>query len=153
MERALALKVGRYKDPWKELDVVYSGSRSKTFIDDEDRWLVCMTNQLGYGRFEILKAEVRKAWQFRFNWWIKSRTPNELKRRIDSLIKLIEKENADIAEAERAEKRRKAAAKRRREGGGTGGASGSGAKPAKKRRGDGGGKAQQQKVDSFFKRA
>lgn len=153
MERALSAKVGRYKDPWKELDVVYSGSRSKTFIDDEDRWLVCMTNQLGYGRFEILKAEVRKAWQFRFNWWIKSRTPIELKRRIDSLIKLIEKENTELAEAEKAEKRRKAAAKRRRESAGAGG-SGSATKPAKKRKSDGGSgsKAQQQKLDSFFKR-
>lgn len=155
MEKALAIKVGRYKDPWKELDLVYSGSRSKTFIDDEDRWLVCMTNQLGYGRFEILKAEVRKAWQFRFNWWIKSRTPIELKRRIDSLIKLIEKENAEIAEADRLEKRRKASAKRRRESAGAGGSSAAGAKSTKKRKSDGGAgtKTQQAKMDSFFKRA
>lgn len=133
MERALKLKISRYNDPWKELDLVYSGSRSKTFIDEEDRWLVCMTNMLGYGRFEILKAEVRKAWQFRFNWWIKSRTPVELKRRIDSLIKLIEKENSEIEEAERAEKKRKLAAKRRRESAGGSGATGSG-KPAKKKK-------------------
>jgi SWI/SNF-related matrix-associated actin-dependent regulator of chromatin subfamily A member 5 len=116
MENALHVKVGRYRDPWRELDVVYTGNRSKTFIDEEDRWLVCMTNKLGYGRFEHLKAEVRKAWQFRFNWWIKSRTPIELKRRVDALIRMIEKENEDIAEQERqAEKRRKAAAKRRKE--------------------------------------
>jgi SWI/SNF-related matrix-associated actin-dependent regulator of chromatin subfamily A member 5 len=154
MEKALAIKVGRYKDAWNELDIVYAGNRSKTFIDDEDRWLVCMTNQLGYGRFEMLKAEVRKAWQFRFNWWIKSRTPIELKRRIDTLIKLIEKENAEIAEAERAERRRKTAAKRRKESAGASG-SGSAAKPAKKRKSDGGGnsKSQQQKMDSFFKRS
>lgn len=115
MERALQIKVDRYKDPWKELDVVYTGSKSKTFIDEEDRWLVCMTNKLGYGRFEHLKVEVRKAWQFRFNWWIKSRTPLELKRRVDALIRMIEKENEEIEEQERAERRRKAAAKRRRE--------------------------------------
>lgn len=150
MEKALSVKVARYKDPWRELDIIYSGTRSKTFIDEEDRWLVCMTEQLGYGRFEILKAEVRKAWQFRFNWWIKSRTPAELRRRIDSLIRFIEKENSEIAEAERLEKRRKAnAAKRKRDS-----ASGSVLKPTKKRKSDGSGKGPQQaKVDSFFKRS
>lgn len=114
MERAIQIKVNRYDDPWKELDMVYANNRSKTFIDEEDRWLVCMTNKLGYGRWEDIKLEVRKAWQFRFNWWFKSRTPIELKRRVDVLIRLIEKENEEVAEAQKmAEKRKKNAAKRR----------------------------------------
>lgn len=117
MEKALQLKVARYQDPWKELDVIYGNSKSKTFIDEEDRWLVCMTHRLGYGRWEDIKLEVRRAWQFRFNWWLKSRTPIELKRRVDVLIRLIEKENEEIAQAERiAERRRKAALKRRESG-------------------------------------
>lgn len=157
MERALGLKVGRYRDPWKELDVIYTGARSKTFIDEEDRWLVCMTNKLGYGRFENLKAEVRKAWQFRFNWWIKSRTPTELKRRVDALIRMIEKENEEIAEAERQAEKRKKGGKRRRDATGAGksgnGDTGSRPGPAK-----GGGRKrkadtsalEQSKVDGYF---
>lgn len=114
MERAIQLKIDRYNDPWKELDLMYANNRSKTFIDEEDRWLVCMTNKIGYGRWEDIKLEVRKAWQFRFNWWFKSRTPIELRRRVDVLIRLIEKENEEIAEAEKMlEKRRKNSAKRR----------------------------------------
>lgn len=120
MEVALDKKVKRYKDPWKELDVVYGGSRSKTFIDEEDRWLVCMTQRLGYGRWEDVKLEVRRAWQFRFNWWLKSRTPTELKRRVDALIRLIEKENDEIEVAEQQAAKRRAAAKRRREAKGEG---------------------------------
>jgi hypothetical protein len=34
---------------------------------------VCMTHQLGYGRWEELKYEIRKAWNFRFDWFIKAR--------------------------------------------------------------------------------
>lgn len=50
-------------------------------------------SKLGYGRWEELKAEVRRADDFRFNWFIKSRTPTELKRRLDILVRIIEKEN------------------------------------------------------------
>lgn len=143
MERAIQRKIDRYEDPWKELDVVYANNRSKTFIDEEDRWLVCMTNKLGYGRWEDIKLEVRKAWQFRFNWWFKSRTPVELKRRVDVLIRLIEKENEEIMEARKlAEKRRKNFHKRRES------LSNGRAAPAgfnqKKR------KTEQSQVDSFF---
>lgn len=114
MERAIQAKVDRYRDPWKDLEMVYGNNRSKTFIDEEDRWLICMTNKIGYGRWEDIKLEVRKAWQFRFNWWFKSRTPTELKRRADVLIRLIEKENDELLEAEKLkEQRKKNVAKRR----------------------------------------
>lgn len=144
MERALQLKIERYEDPWKELDMVYGHNRSKTFIDEEDRWLVCMTNKLGYGRWEDIKLEVRKAWQFRFDWWFKSRTPVELKRRVDVLIRLIEKENEELLEARKlSEKRRKNAAKRRESfSNGRGlGSEGTGQKKRKK---------EQSQVDAFF---
>ena len=41
---------------------------------------------------EELKAQVRQHWLFRFDWFIKSRTPKELSRRIETLINLVEKE-------------------------------------------------------------
>ena len=113
MEKALRVKVGRYKDPWKELDVVYNGSKSKTFVDDEDRWLICMTERLGYGRWDDIKVEVRRSWQFRFDWFLRSRTATELKRRVDSLIRLIEKENEEIAATDKAILKRKEMAKKR----------------------------------------
>ena len=36
--------------------------------------------------------KVRKAWAFRFDWWFRTRTPQELGRRVEVLSKLIEKE-------------------------------------------------------------
>lgn len=145
MEVALDKKVKRYKDPWKDLDVVYGGSRSKTFIDEEDRWLVCMTQRLGYGRWEDVKLEVRRAWQFRFNWWLKSRTPAELKRRVDALIRLIEKENEEIEILEKQAEKRRAAAKRRRELQGQARAAGATPKPAAKKR-----KTEQTQLNAYF---
>lgn len=145
MEEALQIKVARYNDPWKELDIVYGGSKSKTFIADEDRWLVCMTEQLGYGRWDDIKREVRRSWQFRFDWYLKSRTPNEIKRRVDSLIRLIEKENEEIANAEReAEARRRKAQKRREAAAALATGKPSAPRPTKKR------KTQQATMTAYF---
>lgn len=143
MERAIRIKVGRYDKPWKDLDLVYGTNRSKAFMDEEDRWLVCMTNKLGYGRWEDIKLEVRKAWQFRFNWWLKSRTPLELKRRVDVLIRLIEKENEEIEEAQKILEKRKKNAAKRRESLPNGRAAG-GVQISKKR------KSEQSQVDAYF---
>lgn len=54
-----------------------------------------MIEKLGYGKWEELKVEIRKAWQFRFDWYLKSRTPQELQKRVESLVRLIEKEAQD----------------------------------------------------------
>jgi SWI/SNF-related matrix-associated actin-dependent regulator of chromatin subfamily A member 5 len=62
------------------------------YLEDEDQFLVCMTHELGYGEWDALKDEVRRAWQFRFDWFIKSRSAAELGRRVDVLIRIIEKE-------------------------------------------------------------
>ena len=34
-----------------------------------------MMHKLGYGAWDELKAEIRKSWRFRFDWFFKSRTP------------------------------------------------------------------------------
>ena len=68
----------------------------KGFIEEEDRFLVCMLNRLGYGAWDTLKAEIRAADQFRFDWFIKSRTTAELQRRCDTLIRLLEKEEKEL---------------------------------------------------------
>ena len=55
--------------------------------------------------WEELKAQIRQHWQFRFDWFIKSRTPKELGRRVETLINLIEKE-AEVND-EKASKKQK----------------------------------------------
>ena len=74
------------------------------------RFLVCMLHKLGFDKenvYEELRAEVRNAPQFRFDWFIKSRTAMELQRRCNTLITLIERENHEIEEKEKAERKKK----------------------------------------------
>ena len=63
------------------------------------RFLVCMLHKLGFDKenvYEELRAAVRNAPQFRFDWFIKSRTAMELQRRCNTLIMLIEKEMNEL---------------------------------------------------------
>uniref|UniRef100_A0A7S3DI44 SANT domain-containing protein n=2 Tax=Palpitomonas bilix TaxID=652834 RepID=A0A7S3DI44_9EUKA len=96
IERVLATAIQECPyNPWQNLQIKYTpGSRGKQYSDDEDRYLICMTHQLGYGKWDELKMEIRNSWEFRFDWFLKSRTPAELGRRVDVLLRLLEKEKA-----------------------------------------------------------
>ena len=100
----LAKKVSQTKSPWVNLRIDYGGHRDtpKHFTEDEDRFLVCKTNELGFGRWEELRGEVRTAWQFRLDWWFKTRTTQELSKRVAFLAEKIEAEVQQQEEAERA---------------------------------------------------
>ena len=92
MSKDLKAKVSSTPNPWINLQIKYGNNRGKLFTESEDRFLLCMTDQLGYGMWEDLKREVRRSPEFRFDWLFKSRTPAELGRRCDLLIRLIQTE-------------------------------------------------------------
>lgn len=106
---AVGKKLDRYKNPWKDLRIIYGQNKGKGFTEEEDRFLICMIHKLGWGLWDELKAEIRKSHLFRFDWFFKSRTPQELQKRCDQLVRLVEKENEELREKELAQ--RKAAKK------------------------------------------
>jgi SWI/SNF-related matrix-associated actin-dependent regulator of chromatin subfamily A member 5 len=67
--------------------------------------MVCKMNEIGYGMWDELKIAIRQAWQFRFDWFIKSRTPLELQRRCETLTRLIEKEVEEMEAKKKAEQK------------------------------------------------
>jgi SWI/SNF-related matrix-associated actin-dependent regulator of chromatin subfamily A member 5 len=103
----------RYRNPWLELKIQYGANKGKAYTEEEDRFLLCMIHKLGYGAWDEMKAEIRKSWRFRFDWFFKSRTPQELNRRCDTLIRLVEKENEE-ADAKKASGRRVDGGKKRK---------------------------------------
>ena len=105
MLKAVKKKLSLYKNPWRELKVVYGPNKVKSYTEEEDRFLLCSITEVGFGNWEELKAQIRQHWQFRFDWFIKSRTPKELGRRVETLINLIEKE-AEVND-EKASKKQK----------------------------------------------
>jgi hypothetical protein len=55
-------------------------SKGKAFSEEADRYLICMTHRLGWGQWEELKYHIHSEPLFRIDWFLKSRTPLELKR-------------------------------------------------------------------------
>lgn len=111
--KAIAKKLDSCKNPWQELKLSYGPAKGKTYTEEEDRFLICMVHKLGYGAWDELKAEIRNSWRFRFDWFFKSRTPQELARRCETLIRLIEKENEEDEERSAAARRRGGRRKRK----------------------------------------
>merc|ERR1712119_116775 len=111
IKKSLDAKIARYKAPFHQLRIAYGTNKGKNYTEEEDRFLVCMLHKLGFDKenvYEDLRAAVRCAPQFRFDWFIKSRTAMELQRRCNTLIMLIEKEMNEIEEREKSERKKMA---------------------------------------------
>ncbi|XVF28377.1 hypothetical protein REPUB_Repub15cG0024300 [Reevesia pubescens] len=109
--KAIGKKLDRYKNPWLEMKIQYGQNKGKLYNEECDRFMICMVNKLGYGNWEELKAAFRTSPLFRFDWFMKSRTTQELARRCDTLIRLVEKENQEYDERERQARKEKKLAK------------------------------------------
>ncbi|KAG7377786.1 hypothetical protein PHYPSEUDO_011021 [Phytophthora pseudosyringae] len=98
VKQALARKCSRYSHPLRDMRLHYpAGYKSKGYILEEDVFLVVMMNK--YGPLEHwgeIRDEIRKAWQFRFDWFFKSRTIGELQKRGEVLTRMIERENDEL---------------------------------------------------------
>ncbi|XP_067626571.1 chromatin-remodeling complex ATPase chain Iswi [Eurosta solidaginis] len=128
IKKALDQKMSRYRAPFHQLRLQYGNNKGKNYVEREDRFLVCMLHKLGFDKenvYEELRDAIRSSPEFRFDWFIKSRTALELQRRCNTLITLIERENLELEEKERQEKKKKATKNS------TGGASTTTAPPAK----------------------
>ncbi|KAK8801168.1 hypothetical protein WA158_001938 [Blastocystis sp. Blastoise] len=92
VEQCISQKLSQYDIPYKQLVIPYAPLTSKTYTEDNDRFLVCCIAQMGYGNWDLIRTEIQKCRQFRFDWFFKTRSPLELQRRCDTLVRLIEKE-------------------------------------------------------------
>jgi SWI/SNF-related matrix-associated actin-dependent regulator of chromatin subfamily A member 5 len=131
MEDLVMWKVGRRHNPFATMNIQYP-SAQKQYTEDEgqntraspcavtgeahemrscrvcillrcsDRFLLLTVSRLGYGQWEELRAAISRAWLFRFDWFLKSRTTAELTKRVDYLVKLLaeekQKEEAKLKE-------------------------------------------------------
>ncbi|EEH54836.1 SNF2 super family [Micromonas pusilla CCMP1545] len=96
MLKAVRRKIEMYKNPWRDLKILYGANKVKSYTEEEDRFMLCSIPEVGFGNWEELKAQIRQHWLFRFDWFIKSRTPKELSRRVETLINLVEKEFEEV---------------------------------------------------------
>ena len=89
---------------WSTMQFKYGHTpKGWTYRQEEDAFLLTMMHRHGYGAARRIQLEIRRAWQFRFDWFFKSRSPQEIQKRCDILIKVVEKELEELHEKEEKE--------------------------------------------------
>lgn len=94
---------------WPRMKINYgTGNRGRSYQEEEDAFLICMMHRHGYGAAERIRMEIRRAWQFRFDWYFKSRNAQEIQKRCDLLVKIVERENEEVRKKELEDARKQA---------------------------------------------
>ena len=79
----------------QEFESNYPTAKGKIYSEEEDRYLLCWLHHYGLkivDVYERIKRDIIEPHVFRFDWFFKSMTPQELQRRYTMLLGLIEKE-------------------------------------------------------------
>lgn len=88
----LSVVIHRHRVPLQQLKITYNQTKTKNYTEEEDRFLIVMLERIGYGTDDVydkIRDEIRRSPLFRFDWFLKSRTPLELQRRCAYLIKCL----------------------------------------------------------------
>jgi SWI/SNF-related matrix-associated actin-dependent regulator of chromatin subfamily A member 5 len=95
LEYLLTRKIASVRYPMQELELNYPTTKGKVYSEEEDRYLLCRLNYYGMRAddvYERIKKDITEFPVFRFDWFFKSRSPQELQRRCNTLLGMIEKE-------------------------------------------------------------
>ncbi|KAH7920364.1 hypothetical protein BV22DRAFT_1039935 [Leucogyrophana mollusca] len=95
LESLLSKKISSVRYPMQELELNYPTTKGKVYSEEEDRYLLCRLNHYGMRAddvYERIKKDITEFPVFRFDWFFKSRSPQELQRRCNTLLGMIEKE-------------------------------------------------------------
>ena len=80
----------RYEDM-----ILFSTQKNKIHSREGDIVLLLATHKIGYGNWKLIRKHIRRESRGRFDHILLTRTETELKKRVDLLIKSIEKEARD----------------------------------------------------------
>ena len=95
LEYLLDKKITSVRYPMQELELNYPTTKGKVYNEEEDRYLLCRLWHYGMhvdDAYERIKKDITEFPVFRFDWFFKSRSPQELQRRCNTLLGMIEKE-------------------------------------------------------------
>ena len=95
LEQLLSKKINSVRYPMQELELNYPTTKGKVYSEEEDRYLLCRLFHYGMqvdDVYERIKRDITEFPVFRFDWFFKSRSPQELQRRCNTLLGMIEKE-------------------------------------------------------------
>ena len=72
------------------------GNHQSEFTYEDDQYLIYITNKHGYGNWDDILKELKVSEDLLFNYYLKSRNKAEIQKRVDYLVKLIDKELGNL---------------------------------------------------------
>ncbi|KAG6331414.1 hypothetical protein ID866_7673 [Astraeus odoratus] len=103
LEALLSKKIASVQHPMQELELNYPTTKGKVYSEEEDRYLLCRLHYYGMSTedvYERIRRDISEFPVFRFDWFFKSRSTQELQRRCNTLLGMIEKEAETQAQQE-----------------------------------------------------
>jgi SWI/SNF-related matrix-associated actin-dependent regulator of chromatin subfamily A member 5 len=97
--RVIKKKISQSDDCYESIKILYpSNSKQSEFSNEEDQFLIYLTYHYGYGNWDDIIRAIRLSDDFMFNYYMKSRDKTEIQKRVDYLVKVLEKEyvTADV---------------------------------------------------------
>ena len=95
-QKLLAKKIESLQDPLEDLKIQYPPNNSKrVYSKTEDKFLLYCVHKYGLSTenlYDKIKDEILTSDIFKFDWYIRSRTPQEIGRRISTLLLAITRE-------------------------------------------------------------
>ncbi|KAI5959176.1 ISW2 [Candida pseudojiufengensis] len=95
-QKFLAQKIESLKDPYEDLTIIYPPNNSKrVYSKTEDKFLLNCVYKFGLNDeklYDKIKQEILNSDIFKFDWYIQSRTTQEISRRINTLLLAISRE-------------------------------------------------------------
>lgn len=91
-ERLLRTKMKQYSDPLRQIKLTYGSNKGQRYAPDQDKWLLLQLAEYGLQDpdvFERIHQEIRIHPLLRFDFWMKSRTIQEITRRCHKLIPIF----------------------------------------------------------------
>jgi SWI/SNF-related matrix-associated actin-dependent regulator of chromatin subfamily A member 5 len=85
-------KIAKYSYP--DISLGFDGLRriGDSYTDAEDRGIFMLLAKVGFGFWDQLKEEINKSLTFRSDWFLRTRSPQELQARCERLIRCVERE-------------------------------------------------------------
>jgi SWI/SNF-related matrix-associated actin-dependent regulator of chromatin subfamily A member 5 len=87
------------KYPMQELELNYPTTKGKDYSKEEDRYLLCQLNYYRMTTDDVYECIKKEFPVFRFDWFFKSQSLQELQRHCNTLLGVIKKE-AEVKQQE-----------------------------------------------------
>jgi hypothetical protein len=104
LKSLLQKKINSLRYPMQEFELNYPTTKGKVYSEEEDHYLLCRLYHYGMQVdhvYECIKKDISEFPVFCFDWFLKSRSPQELQRRCNTLLWMIEKEELHQSEEAR----------------------------------------------------